>query len=154
MKPLLELDAVRKSYGDFTAVDGVSLAVEPGSICGLLGPNGAGKTTTIRMIMDIIAPDAGEVRFFGRPRQRDDLLRVGYLPEERGLYRKMTVTDHPGLPRPAARRREAPRRCPTSRAGSTGSAWRSGPARRSRSCPRACSRRSSSSAPCCTSPTC
>ncbi len=94
MEPILELDAVRKSYGDFTAVDGVSFAVEPGSICGLLGPNGAGKTTTIRMIMDIIAPDAGEVRLFGRPRRRDDLLRVGYLPEERGLYRKMTVTDH------------------------------------------------------------
>ena len=94
MESILELDAVRKSYGDFTAVDGVSFAVEPGSICGLLGPNGAGKTTTIRMIMDIIAPDAGEVRLFGRPRRRDDLLRVGYLPEERGLYRKMTVTDH------------------------------------------------------------
>jgi ABC-2 type transport system ATP-binding protein len=94
MQPILELDAVRKSYGDFTAVDGVSFVVEPGSICGLLGPNGAGKTTSIRMIMDIIAPDAGEVRFFGRPRRRADLLRVGYLPEERGLYRKMTVTDH------------------------------------------------------------
>ena len=93
MQPILELDAVRKSYGDFAAVDGVSFAVEPGSICGLLGPNGAGKTTSIRMIMDIIAPDAGEVRFFGHPRRRDDLLRVGYLPEERGLYRKMTVTD-------------------------------------------------------------
>ena len=94
MSDLLELDAVRKSYGGFRAVDGVSLAVESGSICGLLGPNGAGKTTSIRMIMDIIAPDSGEVRLFGRPRRRDDLLRVGYLPEERGLYRKMTVTDH------------------------------------------------------------
>ena len=94
MTPILELDTVHKSYGGFQAVDGVSLAVEPGSICGLLGPNGAGKTTSIRMIMDIIAPDSGEVRFFGRPRRRDDLLRVGYLPEERGLYRKMTVTDH------------------------------------------------------------
>ena len=94
MDAILELDSVRKSYGDFQAVDGVSLAVEPGSICGLLGPNGAGKTTSIRMIMDIIAPDSGEVRFFGRPRRRDDLLRVGYLPEERGLYRKMTVSDH------------------------------------------------------------
>jgi len=94
MEPILELDAVRKSYGDFVAVDGVSLSVEPGSICGLLGPNGAGKTTSIRMIMDIIAPDSGAVRLFGRPRQRDDLLRVGYLPEERGLYSKMTVVDH------------------------------------------------------------
>ena len=93
MPPILELDAVRKSYGDFVAVDGVSLAVAPGSICGLLGPNGAGKTTSIRMIMDIIAPDAGEVRLFGRPRRRGDLQRVGYLPEERGLYRKMTVID-------------------------------------------------------------
>ena len=94
MPPVLELDAVRKSYGDFVAVDDVSFAVEPGSICGLLGPNGAGKTTSIRMVMDIIAPDAGEVRFFGRPRRRADLLQVGYLPEERGLYRKMTVKDH------------------------------------------------------------
>ncbi|HSF43816.1 MAG TPA: ATP-binding cassette domain-containing protein, partial [Thermoanaerobaculia bacterium] len=64
-----------------------------GSIFGLLGPNGAGKTSTIRMIMDITAPDSGEVRFFGHPRTDDDLRRVGYLPEERGLYRKMTVLD-------------------------------------------------------------
>jgi ABC-2 type transport system ATP-binding protein len=91
--PSLELQEVRKSYGDFVAVDGVSLRVLPGSIFGLLGPNGAGKTTTLRMIMDIIAPDAGEVLFFGRPRTANDLERVGYLPEERGLYRKMTVTD-------------------------------------------------------------
>jgi ABC-2 type transport system ATP-binding protein len=91
--PSLELREVRKSYGDFVAVDGVSFEVLPGSIFGLLGPNGAGKTTTLRMIMDIIAPDAGEVLFFGRPRTARDLERVGYLPEERGLYRKMTVTD-------------------------------------------------------------
>ncbi len=89
----LELKGIRKSYGKFTAVDGISLGVPSGSIFGLLGPNGAGKTTTIRMIMDIIAPDTGEIRFFGRPRRREDLRRVGYLPEERGLYRKMTVTD-------------------------------------------------------------
>jgi ABC-2 type transport system ATP-binding protein len=89
----LELREVRKSYGDFVAVNGVSLQVSSGSIFGLLGPNGAGKTTTLRMIMDIIAPDAGEVRILGRPRTAKDLERVGYLPEERGLYRKMTVTD-------------------------------------------------------------
>jgi len=94
MEATLELDAVRKSYGDFTAVDGVSMAVPPGTIFGLLGPNGAGKTTSIRMIMDILAPDDGEVRFFGRRRHRDDLKRVGYLPEERGLYRKMKVGEH------------------------------------------------------------
>jgi ABC-2 type transport system ATP-binding protein len=93
MEPILELVDVKKSYGDFTAVAGVSMAVPPGSIFGLLGPNGAGKTTTIRMIMDIIAPDAGEVRFFGHPRNENDLGRIGYLPEERGLYRKMTVVD-------------------------------------------------------------
>jgi ABC-2 type transport system ATP-binding protein len=93
MTPPLELRNVRKSYGKFVAVDGVSLTVPPGSIFGLLGPNGAGKTSTIRMIMDITAPDTGEVRFFGHPRTDDDLRRVGYLPEERGLYRKMTVFD-------------------------------------------------------------
>ncbi len=74
-------------------MDGLSLDVPSGRIFGLLGPNGAGKTTTIRMLMDIIAPDTGSVRFFGRERTRADLTRVGYLPEERGLYRKMTVTD-------------------------------------------------------------
>jgi ABC-2 type transport system ATP-binding protein len=93
MTPPLELRDVRKSYDKFVAVDGVSLAVPPGSIFGLLGPNGAGKTSTIRMIMDITAPDSGEVHFFGHPRRPEDLRRVGYLPEERGLYRKMTVTD-------------------------------------------------------------
>jgi ABC-2 type transport system ATP-binding protein len=89
----LELREVRKSYGGLVAVDGVSLAVPGGSIFGLLGPNGAGKTSTIRMIMDITAPDAGEVLLFGHPRRPEDLRRVGYLPEERGLYRKMTVVD-------------------------------------------------------------
>jgi ABC-2 type transport system ATP-binding protein len=93
MTPSLELIDVRKSYGDFQAVAALSMAVPPGSIFGLLGPNGAGKTTTIRMIMDIIAPDAGEVRTFGHPRTAADLRKVGYLPEERGLYRKMTVMD-------------------------------------------------------------
>jgi ABC-2 type transport system ATP-binding protein len=90
----LELRDVRKSYGKFVAVDGVSLGVPEGCIYGLLGPNGAGKTSTIRMIMDITAPDAGEILFFGHPRTSEDLRRVGYLPEERGLYRKMGVTEH------------------------------------------------------------
>jgi ABC-2 type transport system ATP-binding protein len=94
MTSSLELKDVRKSYGKFVAVDGVSFAVPvEGSIFGLLGPNGAGKTSTLRMIMDIIAPDAGEVLLFGRPRGAEELRRVGYLPEERGLYRKMTVLD-------------------------------------------------------------
>jgi len=89
----VELHDIRKRFGDFEAVKGISLAVPTGVIFGLLGPNGAGKSTTIRMIMDIIAPDSGEVRLFGRPRVRADAARLGYLPEERGLYRKMTVTD-------------------------------------------------------------
>src|ERR1044071_2481000 len=91
MTPILELRDVRKSFAGKPAVDGVSLDVPAGSIFGLLGPNGAGKTTTIRMIMDIIAPDSGEVHLFGHPRRPEDLRRTGFLPEERGLYRKMTV---------------------------------------------------------------
>jgi ABC-2 type transport system ATP-binding protein len=89
----LELRNVQKRYGDFVAVADLSLAVPAGAIFGLLGPNGAGKTTCLRMIMDILAPDAGEVLLFGRRRRPEDLLRIGYLPEERGLYRKMTVVD-------------------------------------------------------------
>ena len=89
----LELRDLRKTFGDFVAVRGVSTAVPAGTVFGLLGPNGAGKTTTIRMIMDIYAPDSGEVLVFGRPRQRSDRERIGYLPEERGLYQKMKVID-------------------------------------------------------------
>jgi ABC-2 type transport system ATP-binding protein len=93
MAASLELQDVGKRYGDFVAVAGLSLAVPAGVIFGLLGPNGAGKTTTLRMIMDILAPDSGEVLLFGRRRRSEDLQRIGYLPEERGLYRKMTVID-------------------------------------------------------------
>ena len=93
MTPILEVRDVRKSYGDFVAVGGVSMSVPAGSIFGLLGPNGAGKTSTIRMIMNITAPDTGEIQVFGHPRTAQDLRRIGYLPEERGLYRKMTVMD-------------------------------------------------------------
>jgi ABC-2 type transport system ATP-binding protein len=109
MQPILEVRDVRKSYDGHVAVKGVSFTGRPGTVFGLLGPNGAGKTTTIRMVMDIIAPDGGEVHLFGRPRRREDLRRVGYLPEERGLYRRMTVEDHllflgelQGLKRPTA----------------------------------------------------
>ena len=94
MIPTLELQSVGKSYGDFRAVDDIDLIVRPGTIFGLLGPNGAGKTTTLRMIMDIIAPDEGTVLFRGKPRRSADLRQIGYLPEERGLYRRMTVSDH------------------------------------------------------------
>jgi ABC-2 type transport system ATP-binding protein len=83
---------VVKRYEAHVAVRDLSLEVPRGSVYGLLGPNGAGKTTTIRMILDIMAPDAGTITLFGRPNRDPGLLdRVGYLPEERGLYKKMQV---------------------------------------------------------------
>ena len=92
--PVLVLDRVTKRFVGHTAVDDLSLSVPAGVIYGLLGPNGAGKTTTIRMIMDILRPDAGVVRLFGEPGGgRRHSQRIGYLPEERGLYRKMRVLD-------------------------------------------------------------
>ncbi len=90
----IEVDHVTKAFGKFKAVDDLSLSVPSGTIFGLLGPNGAGKTTTIRMIMDITAPDSGSIRVLGAPAGRESLARVGYLPEERGLYRRMRVIDH------------------------------------------------------------
>ena len=90
----IELLDVSKSFGKFRAVDGLTLRVPRGAMFGLLGPNGAGKTTTLRMIMNITAPDTGEIRILGHPMDRDMQNRIGYLPEERGLYRKMRVIDH------------------------------------------------------------
>src|SRR5688500_16203784 len=87
------IDHITKSFGDFTAVNDLSLAVHAGRIFGLIGPNGAGKTTTIRMIVNITAPDSGRITLFGQkitPALQD---RIGYLPEERGLYKKMKVGD-------------------------------------------------------------
>ncbi|MCA1591460.1 MAG: ATP-binding cassette domain-containing protein [Acidobacteria bacterium] len=92
-QPTLLLDRVTKSYDSFTAVNELSLTVRAGRIFGLLGPNGAGKTTTIRMIVGITMPDSGRIELFGQkvnPRLQD---RIGYLPEERGLYKKMKVGD-------------------------------------------------------------
>lgn len=82
---------IEKKYGDFMALDDVSIHVPEGSLYGLLGPNGAGKTTLIRIINRITAPDSGEVFFQGTKLQRTDLKYIGYLPEERGLYKKMRV---------------------------------------------------------------
>jgi ABC-2 type transport system ATP-binding protein len=87
---VLDVRAVSKSYDGRPAVRELSFSVEAGSICGFLGPNGAGKTTTLRMILDIIRPDAGEIAIFGRPPGAEVRDRIGFLPEERGLYRKMT----------------------------------------------------------------
>ena len=90
----VELRGVTKRFAGHTAVRDLDLTVPAGAVYGLLGPNGAGKTTTIRMIMAIIAPDAGSVRLFGQAKRGRDLSqKIGYLPEERGLYRKMKVID-------------------------------------------------------------
>ena len=80
-----------KQYGDYTALNHVNLAIPSGSIFGLLGPNGAGKTTLMRIINLIIAPDSGILIFDGKPLKRADIAQIGYLPEERGLYKKMKV---------------------------------------------------------------
>src|SRR5881396_2759351 len=90
-KPTLVLEHVSKSFGEFAAVSDLSLQVRPGRVFGLIGPNGAGKTTTIRMIVNITVPDTGRVELFGQPMSTALQDRIGYLPEERGLYRKMKV---------------------------------------------------------------
>jgi ABC-2 type transport system ATP-binding protein len=88
---LLSVHAVTKQYANHKALDRVTMNVPRNHIFGLLGPNGAGKTTLIRIINQIIAPEAGEVLFMGHRLHPDDITRIGYLPEERGLYKKMTV---------------------------------------------------------------
>ena len=90
-KPTLILDHVSKSFGDFVAVSDLSLQVRRGRIFGLIGPKGAGKTTTIRMIVNITVPDSGRVELFGQPMSTALQDRIGYLPEERGLYKRMKV---------------------------------------------------------------
>ncbi|HKG15968.1 MAG TPA: ATP-binding cassette domain-containing protein, partial [Pyrinomonadaceae bacterium] len=92
-RPTLRLERVTKRFGDFTAVDDLSLTVRAGRVYGLLGPNGAGKTTTIRMIVGITAPDEGAVELFGRAVTPETQNRIGYLPEERGLYKRMKIVD-------------------------------------------------------------
>ncbi|HKO35955.1 MAG TPA: ABC transporter ATP-binding protein [Pyrinomonadaceae bacterium] len=89
--PSLIVDHVTKRFGDFTAVDDLSLQVHRGRVFGLIGPNGAGKTTTIRMIVNITVPDSGGIKLFGQPMSSKLQDRIGYLPEERGLYKKMKV---------------------------------------------------------------
>ena len=108
----LAVEGVTKRYGAFTAVDDVSFTLGAGKILGFLGPNGAGKTTTVRMILGLIVPSAGRVRVLGEEdpaRVRD---RIGFLPEERGLYRRMSpvqaigfLASLKGVPAPEGRRR-------------------------------------------------
>src|SRR5215467_255506 len=109
---ILELRQVTKMYGSFKAVDDLSFRLERGSICGFLGPNGAGKTTTIRMILEIIRPSSGAITVLGQSSALKVRHRLGYLPEEKGLYKKMKTwaiiayfASLKGLERKVARRR-------------------------------------------------
>lgn len=111
-QPAVLLETVTKRYGGFTAVDDLSFQVAPGEIYGFLGPNGAGKTTTLRMLLDIIGPTAGRIEVLGATSAIDVRRRIGYLPEERGLYKKMKALDSiayfaqlRGVSRGAARRK-------------------------------------------------
>jgi ABC-2 type transport system ATP-binding protein len=112
MTAALQLANVTKFYGEFKAVDDVSFSLQPGSICGFLGPNGAGKTTTIRIILDILKPSSGSVTLLGHSSALEVRHRIGYLPEEKGLYKKMKAwsviayfATLKGLERKAAKRR-------------------------------------------------
>ena len=91
--PIVQLDHIRKVYDTKVAVEGLTLSVEAGTMFGLLGPNGSGKSSSIRMMIGITRPDSGTIRLFDRPFDRSALTRIGYLPEERGLYKKMKVLD-------------------------------------------------------------
>jgi ABC-2 type transport system ATP-binding protein len=111
----LRLSGVTKAFAGHVAVQDLSLAVPRGSTFGLLGPNGAGKTTTLRMVMNVLAPDRGEVEILGQPARQESRDRIGYMPEERGLYPRMMVEEQllffaelKGLARREASRRLAP----------------------------------------------
>lgn len=93
MPTVVALDRISKAYEQKVAVKELSLQIEAGTMFGLLGPNGSGKTSSIRMMIGITMPDSGAVNLFGKPFERESLKRVGYLPEERGLYKKMKVMD-------------------------------------------------------------
>jgi ABC-2 type transport system ATP-binding protein len=89
--PAVELNSISKSYNDHLVVNNISFTMAPGEILGLIGPNGAGKTTTIRMMMDIIKPESGTISILGESPNVNSKNRIGYLPEERGLYKRITV---------------------------------------------------------------
>ena len=88
---MLQIDHICKTFGEHQVLDNVSFEVSPGEVVGLLGANGAGKTTLLRIVTRLLEPDSGQVLFDGHPLAQDDLRHIGYLPEERGLYRRMRV---------------------------------------------------------------
>ena len=146
MDAILDIQNLCKRYGDHVAVDDLSFSVPRGSVFGLLGPNGAGKTTTIRMVMRIIASDSGTVLLDGQPVDDDRRRIIGYLPEERGLYKKMKVLEHLvylGTIR-GIRPGEAKKRSTAWLERFDLAEWAT---HKVRTCRRGCSRRSSSSAP-------
>src|SRR3954468_2210953 len=111
---MLEIVDLTKRYGPVVALDGASFIARPGRIAGFLGPNGAGKTTTMRCVFGLTVPDRGDVRWKGKPVDRDMRLRFGYMPEQRGLYPRMRVAEQlsyfgqqHGMSRADARRRAA-----------------------------------------------
>ena len=114
--PVVQATGLWKRFGDVTAVQDVSLSVRPGEIIGLVGPNGAGKTTTIRMLLDITHPEEGAVSVFGASMNPDARERIGYLPEERGLYRSLRSHPEPALSGRAQGRPQGARSAPGRRA--------------------------------------
>lgn len=111
----IHIEGVSKSFGSHEAVADLTLSVPRGSVFGLLGPNGAGKTTTLRMVLDILGPDSGTIEILGRPSDHAARDRIGYMPEERGLYPRMVVEEQlvfmaeiKGVPRAEAARRLPP----------------------------------------------
>jgi ABC-2 type transport system ATP-binding protein len=90
---VLELDGLTRRYGDLVALDDLTFSVAPGRMRGFVGPNGAGKTTAMRIVLGVLEPDAGEVRWNGAEVDAETRARFGYMPEERGLYQKMRVRD-------------------------------------------------------------
>jgi ABC-2 type transport system ATP-binding protein len=158
MDAALKLEGVTKRYGAFTAVRDLSFQARPGAILGFLGPNGAGKTTTLRMILGLVTPTAGRLEVLGETDGRALRGRLGFLPEERGLYRRMTATAAiaffarlkgvPAAPRSSGRKPSRPARP----SGGRRSCWRTTasakrPTGRSARSPRAWRRRCSCSPP-------
>jgi ABC-2 type transport system ATP-binding protein/ribosome-dependent ATPase len=90
----INVSQVFRAFGSFTAVDNVDLAIEPGEVVGLVGANGAGKTTLIRMILGLLKPTSGQIRLFGEPHSREQRARIGYVPQNLGLYRDLTVEEN------------------------------------------------------------
>ena len=154
MADAIVLKNLRKTFGETVAVSDLDLVVPEGALYGVIGPNGAGKTTMIRMILSILFPDRGELTVLGRPSALEAKDRIGYLPEERGLYKKMRVGEFLVY---MARLKGVERRRRRAAGPASGwSAWSSATPSRSaaKSCRRGCSRRCSSSPRSSTSPTC